>query len=212
MSKPYDAILGPGGGLTKEGQLPEWTKTRLDRAIEMQTTEHIIALSAGTVHKPPILDRDEFPLFECSVATEYLVEKGIDSQKILREQASYDTIENAYFTRVIHTHPRQWRKLLIITSEFHIERTQKVFSWVFSLESPRPAYKLEFMSVTDKGFDPQIILPRVEKEKESLKNLLQVKERINTLKQSHIWMFANHGAYSASAKPRRKRGDALKSY
>jgi len=67
-----------------------------------------------------------------------------------------------------------------------------------------------------KGIDPQIILPSVEKGNESLKNLLQVKKRINTLKQFHIWMFAwmfaNHGAYSASAKPRRKRGDALKSY
>ena len=162
------------------------------------------------MHKTPILDEEGYPLFESGVAANYLVEEGIGSEKILREWASYDTVGNAYFARVIHTDPRQWRKLAVITSEFHMARTRETFKWVFSLGNPRPSYKLKFISVTDKGINPEIILPRIEKEVSE--KLLKVKKGINDLKQFHAWLFANHEAYAVAAKPKRESGDVLKSY
>lgn len=212
MQKYYDAILIPGGGLTKEGRLPEWSKQRLDKALEIYGGEYIITLSAGTVHKPPVLDKKEFPLFESSVAASYLVKKGINPTKVLREWASYDTVGNAFFTRVIHTDPRGWRKLLVISSEFHLARTQDIFDWIFTLDKPKPPYELKFISVTDEGIDPRILLPRIEKEKASLESLQKVKERIVNLEEFHMWMFTNHGAYTVAAKPLRESGDILKSY
>lgn len=212
MDKSYDAILIPGGGLTSEGKLPEWTKRRLDKALEIYNGEHIIVLSAGTVHKQPILDDEGFPLFESSVAASYLVKKGVDPKRILREWASYDTIGNAYFARVIHTEPRRWRRLAVITSEFHMTRTQQIFRWVFSLGDPKPSYQLNFISVTDKGIDPKIILPRIEKEKVGLRGLLKLQEEISTLQEFHAWLFKNHGTYAVAARPERESGDVLESY
>jgi hypothetical protein len=209
---PFEVILVPGGGLTGRGELTEWARRRLDKALEIANGEYIITLSAGTVHKPPVLDKNGYPLFESFVAADYLVKKGMDPEKILREWASYDTIGNAYFTRVIHTDPRKWRRLKVITSEFHMPRTKEIFRWIFSLDAPKPPYQLDFISVTDKGIDPDIILPRVEKEKDSLKKLYELKERISTLKEFHIWLFTYHGAYAVAAEPKRESGNVLDSY
>lgn len=212
MNTACDAILIPGGGLTREGKLTKWSKRRLDKALEIMSGEYIITLSAGTVHKPPILDKEGYPLFESSVAAGYLVERGIDPEKILREWTSYDTIGNAYFARVIHTDPRGWRRLVVITSEFHVPRTKEIFKWIFSLGDPKPPYQFDFISVTDKGIDPDIILPRAEREKDNLKKLLKVKEQISTLNKLHTWLFTKHGAYAVAAKPKRESGDAFGSY
>jgi hypothetical protein len=212
MDKSYDAILILGGGLTSEGKLPEWSKRRLVKALEIYNGQHIIVLSAGTVHKQPILDKEGYPLFESFVAANYLVEKGIGSEKILREWASYDTVGNAYFTRVIHTDPRHWRKLAIITSEFHMQRTREIFKWIFGLDDPKPSYQLDFINVTDTGIDRRIILPRIDKEQKDLEKLLRLKGGISNLEEFHTWLFTKHEAYAVAVKPERATGDALESY
>jgi hypothetical protein len=212
MRVPYDAILIPGGGLTKDGKLTKWFKRRLDKALEITNSEYIIHLSDGTVHKPPILNEDGYTLFESNVAAAYLLERGIDPKKILREWMSYDTIGNAYFARVVHTDPRGWRRLAVITSEFHMPRTKEIFRWVFSLDDPKPSYQLDFISVTDNGIEPDIILPRIEREKDSLETIRQIKEQISTLNEFHTWLFTNHGAYAVAAKPKRESGKILDSY
>src|SRR5574341_227154 len=109
----YDAILIPGGGVREGGDLPLWTKRRLDRAIETQRGEFIITLSAGTLHRPPPSDADGFPIFESIAAAAYLVRRGIEPRRILAETCSYDTIGNAFFSRVVHVDPLGLRKLLI---------------------------------------------------------------------------------------------------
>lgn len=212
MTKYFDAVLIPGGGFTKTGDLPKWTKRRLDRAAELRKDEYVITLSAGTVHKPPQLDSRGFPVYECTAAAHYLIERGVVPRKILQEHASYDTIGNAYFARVIHTDPRQWRKLLVVTSEFHARRAEEIFRWVFNLGNPQPPYKIEFVSVTDKGIDPKILLPRIRKEKASLANVAVLNKRIGTLQDFHDWLFTTHGAYSVSMKPKMHRGVILETY
>ena len=212
MGGPFDAILIPGGGLLEGGSLPVWTKRRLDKAIEIQNDEHIITLSAGTIHKPPQLNRRGYPMFECVQAADYLMKKGLSPRKILTERSSYDTLGNAYFARVIHTEIRKWRKLLVITSHFHLKRTQEIFQWVFSLDSPRPPYNLDFLGVADDGIDKEVLLARIEKEKDSLRKFRRLKKKITSLQSFHNWIFTNHGAYSAFVKPQRHRGRILESY
>jgi len=137
----FHAILVPGGGLLKNGRLPSWTKRRLDLAIERHNAKgYIIALSAGTVYKPPPLNGKGFPLFESVAAAEYLAARGINPKRILTEKCSYDTIGNAYFSRVIHTEPRGWSRLLVITSAFNellatkrgIHTLEEFHQWLYS--------------------------------------------------------------------------------
>jgi uncharacterized SAM-binding protein YcdF (DUF218 family) len=204
----YDAILIPGGGIKGKNDVPPWVRPRLDRAVELHQDQYIIALSAGTTHKPPPMDDEGFPVFESIVSADYLVKKGIPRQKILRETCSYDTIGNAYFARTIHTDPRGLRTLLIITSAFHMPRTRTIFEWVFD----DAAYELHFEAVPDQGMDENLLKVKKEKEKKSLENVLHLKKKIRTFEQLHNWLFTEHEAYAAGLTPVRIKGEIVNTY
>ncbi len=191
----YDALIIPGGGIHKNGELPLWVRRRLDLAVELYQGEYIITLSAGTTHKPAILDNNGFVIFESVAGANYLLKKSIPKEKILTETCSYDTIGNAYFARFIHTEILKLSKLHIITSEFHLARVKYIFDWVFNLDNIFN-YELSFQSVTDMDIDKNILKLRYEKEKESLANLSILKQKITNLPQFHQWLFTKHNAYS----------------
>src|SRR5215472_440663 len=145
----YDAVIIPGGGVRPGGELPAWVKPRLDRALELAGDAWLMPLSAGTPHRPPPLDAHGFPILEARAGAEYLIARGADPRRILMEAASYDTIGNAYFSRVIHAIPRGFRRVLIITSEFHMPRTEAAFRWIWEMPAPGGACTLEFECVPD---------------------------------------------------------------
>lgn len=210
----YDAILVPGGGIKNNHQLPPRVQNRFDRALEIHQNQYIIALSAGTTHKPPPLDNDGFPIFESRIGADYLIKKGVEPRWILCETTSYDTIGNAYFSRVIHVDPRAFKHLLIITSASHMPRTKAIFQWVYGLESPfeQNDYTLVFEEVPDLGMDEELLQLRIQKEKKGLENVLRLKEKIRTFEDFHQWLFTEHGAYSVSVPPERAKGKILNAY
>ena len=210
----YDAILVPGGGIKNNHELPPWVQSRFDRALEIHQNQYIIALSAGTSHKPPPLDKDGFPIFESVVGADYLIKKGVEPRWILCETASYDTIGNAFFSRVFHVDPRAFKHLLIITSASHMPRTKAIFQWIYSLKSPYGSndYTLAFEEVPDRGMDEELLQLRIQKEKNGLENVGRLKEKIRTWEDFHQWLFTEHGAYSASVPPVKATGKILHAY
>ena len=94
----YDAVIVLSGGLTADGRPNENVRERLDTAAPYITqSEYVILNSRGTPHKPPPRDAFGFPIDESEASAEYLVnEHGIDSNKILIDSWSKDTIGNAY--------------------------------------------------------------------------------------------------------------------
>lgn len=210
----YDAILVPGGGINRDRDLQPWVQNRFDRALVIHNNQHIIALSAGTTHKPPPVDKDGFPLFESSAGADYLIKKGVEPRWILCETASYDTIGNAYFSRVFHVDPRGFKRLVIITSASHMPRTKAIFQWVYGLKSPsgQNDYTLTFEEVPDLGMDKEVLQLRIQKEKKGMENVRRLKERLRTLEAFHQWLFTEHGAYSASVLPERVKGKILNAY
>jgi len=172
----------------------------------------LIPSTGGTVHKPPLLDQEGFPIYEAIIAANYLKKKGVNPKKILPEIMSLDTIGNAYFSRVIHTDPAGFRNLLIITSKFHMPRTKEAFNWVYSLDSSNEGYSLDFEDVPNEGIDEATLILRETKERESLEQLLKTKNRISTLKDLHTWLYTEHGAYAVFVEPKRGSGDILATY
>ena len=208
----YDVILIPGGGVREGGNLPLWVKERLDCANSLQKGEYILTLSAGTTHKPPPIDHYGFPIFESVAAANYLQSKGINPQKILSETSSYDTIGNAYFSRMIHVEPRGFKKLLIITSNFHLIRTESIFRWVYGLNSESRAYELNFLAVDDVGISTQALQERKEKEQLSLTNFFKIKSQIKNLSTLHQWLFTKHSAYAVGIEKNTIKNSSLETY
>ncbi|SPE41679.1 hypothetical protein SBA3_4500007 [Candidatus Sulfopaludibacter sp. SbA3] len=178
------------------GVLPPWVTPRMDRALERAGRALLVPLSAGTAHRAPPPDGCGFPWTEALAGARYLVEHGVDPARILMEEASYDTIGNAYFSRMIHAIPRGFARLLVITSAFHMPRTEAIFRWVYGLEGPGTPYALDFEAVTDDGLDPVMLAARVAKEQASLASVEALRGEIHTLRQMHEWLFSAHQQYS----------------
>ena len=208
----YDVILVPGGGVKAGGDLPLWVRRRFDLAIRISSGEPIVALSAGTVHRPPPLDELGFPVFEAIAAMHYLIKKGIEPARILTETSSYDTIGNAYFSRVVHVDPAQFKKLCIITSDFHLPRTEAIFRWIYGLDDPERGYQLIFKSVPDSGIPEKALRARIQREKKSLLQLEETRKRIGSMKQLHDWLYSEHRAYAVWRLTGRETGEILNSY
>ena len=149
----YDAVLIPGGGVREDGILPPWVMPRFDRALELAADACFIPLSAGTTHRPRPLDARGFPITEARAGAAYLMGRGVDPANILMEEASLDTIGNAWFSRTIHVIPRGFERLLVVTSAFHMPRTEAVFRWVYELDAPGPRCTLAFEQTPDAGID-----------------------------------------------------------
>jgi len=209
----YDCILIPGGGLTPEGELPLWTIARLEHAITYKEQFRWIAfLSGGTVHKPPPIDDRGYPVFESHKAAEYLVGSGLNPGQILTEICSYDTIGNAYYSRLLFTEPLQLKKLLIITSDFHMPRTREIFEWIFHLPPLTFEYQLKFEKSPNEGLSPSTLAARVQRENRSLKKLHLTRQNITSLEKLHTWLYTEHSAYAIGKKNEPLSEDELRSY
>ena len=196
----YDAVLVPGGGVRAGGELPRWVQRRLDLAIELSRGAYIVTLSAGTTHRAPPLDENGFPIFESAAGAKYLIGAGVPADRVLIEAHSYDTIGNAFFSRVVHVDPQGFRKLLVITSDFHLPRTQRVFEWVYGLTPQRVPYLLHFRGVPDDDMERSALIERRERERRSMDALTELTQRFTTMKDFHRWLFTEHKAYDSKGE------------
>jgi hypothetical protein len=195
---PYDAILIPGGGVRHHGALPDYVAARFERALDIAGDALLIPLSAGTPHHPPPLDPRGFPITEARAGADYLLRRGVPRFRIAIEESSFDTIGNAYFSRVIHVTPRGLRHILIITSAFHMPRTEAVFRWIYSLDAP--SCTLDFDATPDTGIDPDVLAGRIVIERAGLDALPPLIARIRSLADLHAWLFSEHDAYAAGPR------------
>ena len=194
----FDAALILGGGIRDGGSLPSWVANRFDRAIELDTPV-FICLSAGTAHRPLPLTSDGRPIFESLTGARYLSERGVDPQRIFFETSSLDTIGNAYFSKVIHVDPMAIANLVVITSEFHVSRTEKIFRWVYGLDARRQ-YRLTFDATSNVGLDKNVLDERRKREQMSIQNVDRMAARIQSIKDFHTWLFTEHTLYATALR------------
>ena len=194
-----DAVVVPGGGLATGLQPAPWVAARLDTALahDARTRDYLV-LSRGTTHKPPPVDSRGFPMDESEASAIYLKRRGVEAGRILLDTWSVDTIGNAAFARLMHADPRGWRRLHVVTSEFHVARTRAIFEWVFALSpAPRPPVELTFEAVPNAGMAPEQVTERGAKEARAVETLRETRRRVTDLVGLHAFVFGEHAAYTA---------------
>lgn len=199
-TKKYDALVIPGGGLEPHTSLPQpWVRARLDTAYSLSAqTIYFIVLSRGTTHKSPPRDSRGFPIDEASASAKYLMNLGIESDRILLDGWSLDTIGNAYFARRMICDPLQLQKLCIITSSFHMLRTRTIFEWVFALDGCKST--LDFCVTPDVGLNDAQSSARIDKEKSSIRSLREnIIPNISTMQALSLFVLQKHAAYNAES-------------
>jgi uncharacterized SAM-binding protein YcdF (DUF218 family) len=75
---------------------------------------------------------------EAEIAKRYLLSLGVDKDYVITESKARDTYENALFTRKI-CEERSFRRVLLITSAYHMRRSVMLFDRLFGPVTPFPA-------------------------------------------------------------------------
>lgn len=205
----YDVILVMGGGRPKDKQTPPlWVRSRLDAAARIYNHQYreadrkpaILAVNGLSSHVVCPLNDRGLPIRHSDAAAQYLVRKrGIEAENIFMETTSYDTIGGAFFSRVQFTEIRGWRRLLVVTCDWHAQRVKSVFDWIFSASyqpSNRP-YNITFLGLKETGLSEYILQARKEKEKKSLANVAELREKYSTLIEIQDFLCMEHDMYSA---------------
>lgn len=188
------------GGIDNKNQPNIFVKKRLDKAIEMYHRDNnyiIIVLGGGTYHKPPGLDQNKYVIHESTSCATYLINNGVNPRNIIREWASYDTIANGYFAFLNYIIPLKIKKCYIITSQFHMKRTQTIFDYFNKLIMNKD---IDLIYIeTENIIENDVLKIRLNREQESnnnfIKNIVNEKE---CLEKFSIWFYTEHNAYKSN--------------
>ena len=123
--------------------------------------------------------------------------KGIDSRKIIREWGSYDTIANGYFAFLNYIIPFNINKCRIITSEFHMNRTQCIFNY-FNKLITNNIVNVEYIQV-ENIIDGNRLKIREDRECKSTNTFIEnIVNKIDTLEKFSLWFYIEHNAYKSN--------------
>ena len=181
-------IVVLGGGIDEDGNIPIWVHSRLDKAIQLYGEKEESILLSGK-------GKDGFRITEAEAMSHYLIERNIPKNNILLECLSEDTIQNAYFSRTLHIDPLGIKQFTLVTSTFHMERSQHIFEWVFG-----SGYEINCIPSSDAEINPSGLEDRIRIEKELLNFHLQSLCAINPgdLMQLHQFIFNKYSEYASA--------------
>lgn len=152
-----DAIVVLGDALTPQGTLSQFGRDRVARGVELlgeRAAPRVILSGRGPGRGPG----RRLPI-EATAMREHALALGAPPQAILCEEESDSTLQNAYFVKVRLLEPRSWRRILLVTSAWHLGRAKLTFERILGNE-----YALEPIAVPD-GLDGEDRARREEKER-----------------------------------------------
>ena len=153
----------------------------------------MVALSAGTTHRPAILDADGRVQTESRAGARLSDRPGDRADRIFCEATSYDTIGNAYFSRVQIVEPLGWTRLLIITSNFHVPRAEAVFRCAVRIG--RGALRVGICGLTRRGVGGGgVIGPADSGKAESGEGARELREKLTSMRSLAGWLFRGAAA------------------
>ncbi|AON54536.1 YdcF family protein [Herbaspirillum seropedicae] len=123
----YDALIVLANEMDINGRLNEESAARADLAARLaQEGEIGWIVTSGWAYRADtdICIADAFKDYLMSV-------HGIAPARILTEVGARDTVGDAVFTRSNAVAAHGWRRLCVVTSDYHVARTQAVFNFVY---------------------------------------------------------------------------------
>lgn len=128
-----EIVIVLGAGVTPDGR-PTWsTLARADAAADFANDRDVAVIVSGSHGNGP-----RPPRTEAELMADRLVERGIERERVFLEDQSRDTVTNATFVAQRYLAALEPRRLHIVTSPFHLERSLVTFALVLG-----PAWPLE---------------------------------------------------------------------
>jgi len=133
----FDCIIVLANYMDAQGVLNDESKARVEFALELFTKwpdAHII--TSGWAY------RKDSTICIGDALKWYSVEIGIPEEKIIVDVQSKDTVGDAIFTKVNVVMPQGWKKIAVVTSDYHVNRTKEIFTFIFG-----PEYEIQVWGV-----------------------------------------------------------------
>jgi len=127
ISEPSDYLILLGGGIDKNGKLPENVMFRVEKTAEYLSLhpETKCVVTGGTLYWLPYPEAPEIK--------RQLVLRGIDDNQILVEDQAQDTIQNLQLSCEILSEVEECSvdrilksRVMILTSDFHLARAERI--------------------------------------------------------------------------------------
>ena len=120
-------IIVLGNLIDESGQLNQESCFRLDLAIdEFHKKKYAFVVTSGWDY------RDDSNIAIADAMKSYIVNNShISHELVLTETNSRDTVGDAIFTKINIIKKKSLNNLLIVTSDYHVSRTHKIFSYIY---------------------------------------------------------------------------------
>jgi len=122
-----DAVIVLANQMDKKGLLNFESIARANKAVELFNELKIPNIvTCGWAYRKD----SEIKIADAFKA--YIVNSlGVNSNKVIAELNSRDTVGDAYFTKINLALILNWRKLCVVTSDYHVARTQEIFNFIY---------------------------------------------------------------------------------
>jgi len=121
-----DAVIVLANEMDKDGVLNKESSLRANLAAQMARDYKIpFVITCGWAY------RADSDVKIADAFKSYIVKLGVRAEQILTEENSRDTVGDAVFTRLNLVEPLGLRKFYVVTSNYHVPRTTKVFNFVY---------------------------------------------------------------------------------
>jgi uncharacterized SAM-binding protein YcdF (DUF218 family) len=122
-----DAVIVLANQMDENGLLNSESKARANKAVEIfneSAISHIVTCGWNYRNDSDIKIADAFK--------SYIVNSlGVNRSKVITELNSRDTVGDAYFTKINLALTLNWKYLCVVTSDYHVKRTQEIFSFIY---------------------------------------------------------------------------------
>jgi uncharacterized SAM-binding protein YcdF (DUF218 family) len=122
-----DAVIVLANQMDENGLLNSESKARANKAVEIfneRNISHVVTCGWAYRNDSEIKIADAFK--------SYIVNSlGVNPIKVITELNSRDTVGDAYFTKINIALSLNWKNLCVVTSDYHVKRTQEIFSFIY---------------------------------------------------------------------------------
>jgi uncharacterized SAM-binding protein YcdF (DUF218 family) len=175
--------------MDSQGNLNEESRTRMEVAIKaFQAKEAPNMVTSGWNY----LGNYRIPIAEAM--RDYAVQHGIPAKAIQCDVNSRDTVGDAVFTKRNVVLSKGWKRLLVITSDYHAGRAKEIFTFIYGI-----GYDIDVRSAVS-----PVTKRSPEKEQKSLQGFHSTFEGLEAGDDTAIWerLRQQHPLYNGYTYPK----------
>jgi hypothetical protein len=126
----FDAVIVLANQMDVNGVLNDESKARAIEAVKIfnnNPSKRLVTCGWDYRKDTKIKIADAFKEY-------FTNELGVKSDLVIAELNSRDTVGDAYFTKVNLAKPLIWSNLCVVTSDYHVKRTQEIFNFIYGCQ------------------------------------------------------------------------------